>query len=84
MTRARAELIEHLRAKFGENADPAIVIDALFEEGVLDDVLACRYNIRMEFVKRYSTTDKSARAIHEDLAFEYGLSRTGVAFIIGQ
>ena len=84
MTRARAELIEHLRTKFGENADPAIVIDALFEEGVLDDVLARRYNIRMEFVRRYSTTDKSARTIHEDLAFEYSLTREGVGKIIGK
>ena len=84
MSRSREELVQHLRTRFGENTDPGRVIDALFEEGALDDVLARRFVVRTEFSKRYSSSDRSARCIQEELADEYGLTRVGVFLIVGK
>lgn len=84
MSRSREELVQHLRTRFGESTDPGRVIDALFEEGALDDVLARRFIIRVEFAQRYCRSDRSARSIQEDLASEYGLGRTTVLHIVGQ
>jgi len=82
MTTVQRKMIEDLRATLGEQADPAAVVERLYQSGVMDDIMARRYVVRREFVLRYSGTEKSARCIHEDLAGEYGLTRRGVTFIV--
>ena len=84
MSRSREELVAHLRTRFGEKADPAMIVDALFGGYALDDSLPRRYVVRVEFERRYATTDKSARQVQEDIAFEYGLGRTTVVDILGR
>ena len=82
MTTVQRKMIEDLRATLGEQADPAAVVERLYESGVMDDIMARRYVVKLEFVLRYGTNEKSARRTHEDIANDYGLTRTGVRLIL--
>lgn len=51
------------------------VVDALFDTGAIDHHLARRHVVVVEFGTRYSSTDRSARDVQEDLSYEYGVTR---------
>ena len=65
MTTVQRKMIEDLRATLGEQADPAAVVERLYESGVMDDIMARRYVVKLEFVLRYGTNETGVRpALH--------------------
>lgn len=84
MTKVQRKMIEDLRETLGEKADPAEVVQRLYESGAIDDIMARRYVVKREFVRRYTSTDMCAHHVHEQLADEYGLTTRGVLFIVSR
>ena len=73
----REELKQRVRGMSAEQA-----VDALFDRGALDGVLARRFLVSVEYERRYMSSDESARSIHEDLGAEYGLTRQQVHNVV--
>lgn len=82
MSKVRERLEQALREQVGETADPAKVLDALYQLGVVDDVLCRRGAVKVEFRRRYSKTRLCGREVMLDIADEFGLTRQGVHHIL--
>jgi hypothetical protein len=82
MSKFREHLSTTLRKEIGECADPAAIVDRLYELGALDDSLSRRAVVCAEFPTRYAACDRSARDIHGEIAEEYGLSRERVGQLL--
>jgi len=82
MSKIKDKMIADLRATIGTSTDPAVVVECLYQHGVIDDVLCRRYVVRQEFTRIYGTTSHSARRICEDIGEEHGLTHQGVHKIL--
>jgi hypothetical protein len=71
----KKKLIADVRDKFGANSDPGKVIEYLYEQGTLDDVLAEGHMIKVDLFHRLMNTDLVKVQIEQDLAEDYGCSR---------
>lgn len=71
----RKRIKDDVLNKFGPMADPQRVIDYLYENGTLDDVLARKHMIRVELFRRLLTENIRMIQIEEDLAEDFGCTR---------
>ena len=78
MSKAKEELISLLRERLGTCADPTDVVDQLFNTGAMDDSLARRSVMFMQFVRAYANSDKSAYMVKREIGEEYGISWQGL------
>lgn len=74
----KKKMIADVREKFGMNVDPAKVIEYLYENETLDDVLARKHLLKTEFFDRMLKTDHCISQIQEDLATDFSVDRTWV------
>lgn len=72
------QLKERLHGKTAEEA-----VDALARTGALDHTLARRCIIVEEFEHRFGTTGHCSKRVQEDIAEEFGLSRSTVRRYLG-
>jgi hypothetical protein len=77
MSKVKDRLLKEIEEKFGPDAP--VVIEYLFDAGTLDDCLARRHVIRSEMYSRLTNPRLlkfSKRRIEEDLAEDFGLTRS--------
>lgn len=78
----KKKLIADVEAKFGPGSGR--VIDYLYEQGTLDDILARRHMLKVEFFYRMLTTRTIPNQIYEDLAEDFGVTRPCVYTTVGK
>lgn len=82
MSRVKEELIKDLTQKFGAHAGP--MVEYLFDMGILDDVLARKHVVKVEVFRRMTASTTPERTIHEQVGWDYGLTRQRIHQLIGK
>lgn len=74
----RDRLIQHLRQRIGECADPADIVDELYGRGGMDDMFARRYVAVTDFFNTYGQCARTPRDVMIDVASDLEMDVSSV------
>jgi hypothetical protein len=82
MSKAKQRLVEVLRSKMGDTVTPERMVDEFYRMGLIDDVTARNALVHEAFLYRLASTATSTRQVEFDVAYEYGVTRSTIQYIL--